>query len=134
MKSLRVFLHGFVLTLINIGAILVGFGIYHLLKPVSQIAVQAPSAAILCIIAFLLWGLLVRRLSAGNLSLRGRGEFARTFLLALLWSPVIFVPLHYIGRGYLTSFGNIRAMWLFQIPTNLLALVVVKRWVRAEEE
>jgi len=133
MKTLRVFLHGFVLTLINIGSILVGFGIYHLLKPVSQIAVQAPSAAILCIIAFLLWGLLVRRLSAGNLSLRGRGEFARTFLLALLWSPTIFIPLHYIGRGYLTSFGNIRAMWLFQIPTNFLALGVVKRWVRAEE-
>jgi hypothetical protein len=87
----------------------------------------------MCIIAFLFWNLLVRRFCSEDFVLQDRSEFTWTFLMALLWSPVVFVPLHYIGRGYLTSLGNILAIWLFQIPTNFLALVVVKTWFRSEK-
>jgi len=130
MRFLRVILHGFVLALANIVFILVGFGIYHLLRPANQLAVQASSAAILCIIAFLLWSLSIRRLSGGYLSLVDRGDFRWAFLLAMVWAVIIFVPLHYIGRGYLTSFANVLGTWLFQVPTNFLALVAVRKCVR----
>jgi len=133
MVALRLLLHSFVLALANIIFIIAGFGIYHLLKPTNQIAVQAPSAALMCIIAFLLWSLLVRRFCGQDLLFQDKNEFAWAFLMALLWSPVIFVPFHYIARGYLTSFGNMLAIWLFQIPTNFLALVVVKTWFRSED-
>lgn len=128
MKIHRILLHSFVLALANIVFILVGFGIYSLFRPVNQVVFQASSAAILCIIAFLLWSLVVRSRSGGYLSLRSRGEFRWTFVLALVWSVIIFVPLHYIGRGYVTSFDNILGTWLFQVPTNFLALLLVSKF------
>jgi hypothetical protein len=60
----------------------------------------------------------------GGLSLHGRAEWFWTYLLALLWTPLIFVPLHSVTQGYLTSFSNIIATWLFQLPTNALALLI----------
>ena len=129
MKTLRLLLHSFVLALANIACIIVGFGIYQLFRPTNQIAIQAPSAAFLCIVVFSLWSWSVWRLTGQILSLQGKGEFVGTFLLTLLWSPTIFIPLHYIGRGYLTSFANIWATWLFQVPTNILVLLAVKKWV-----
>ena len=30
----------------------------------------------------------------------------------------------FVTQGYLTSFGNILSIWLFQLPFNLLALMV----------
>jgi len=133
-KTLRLLVHSFILALVNIACIIVGFGIYQLFRPANQIAIQAPSAALLCIVIFLLWSWSVRRLTGQILSLQGKGELAGTFLLALLWSPTIFIPLHYIGRGYLTSFANIWATWLFQVPTNILALLAVKKWVHSDKE
>jgi hypothetical protein len=133
MKTLRLLLHSFILALANIACVIVGFGVYQLFRPINQIAIQAPSAAILCIIVFLLWSWSVLRLAGQNLSLQGRGEFAGTFLLALLWSPTIFIPLHYVGRGYLTSFANIWATWLFQVPTNIMTLLAVKKWVKFDK-
>lgn len=129
MKTFRLLLHSFVLALTNIACIIVGFGIYQLFRPVNQIAIQAPSAAFICIVVFSLWSWSVQRLAGQSLSLRGKEELAGTFVLALLWSPTIFIPLHYIGRGYLTSFANIWATWLFQVPTNILALLTVKKWI-----
>ena len=134
MKTLRLLLHGFVLAFTNIACIIVGFGIYQLFRPANQIAIQAPSAAFLCVVVFSLWSWSVRRLTGQILSLQGRGEFAGTFLLALLWCPTIFIPLHYIGRGYLTSFANIWATWLFQVPTNILTLLAVKKWITFDKD
>jgi hypothetical protein len=120
----RVCLHSLVLTGVNLGCIIAGFGVYYLLRPVNQIAVQAPLAAGLTIVVFATWSLLVRWLPVGGLSLHGRAEWFWTYLLALLWTPLIFVPLHFVTQGYLTSFSNIIATWLFQLPTNALALLI----------
>ncbi len=51
------------------------------------------------------------------------------YLLAFLWGPIVFTPLHYLGRGYLTSFANLTGLWLFQLPTNLLVLIAA--WLAA---
>ena len=130
MKTIRLLLHSFTLALINIAAILVGFGIYHVMRPGNQVLVQASAAAVISIAAFLLWSQLVWQLFPRGLSLQGRSELAGTLFLTLLWSPALFVPLHYLGRGYLTSWANIWNLWLFQIPVNIVALWVIWRMMR----
>ncbi len=134
MKILRILLHSFTLAVINICSILAGFGVYQLFKSYNQIVIQTPFAALFSIIAFLLWSLIIQRFSLGWLSLQGIKEFALTFFFALIWSPAIFVPLHYLGRGYLTSFGNIAGLWLYQIPSNFLALLVLRKLQPAPAE
>jgi hypothetical protein len=37
---------------------------------------------------------------------------------------LLFVPVHYIAQGYLTSFGNMLLTWMSQVSFNLLALTV----------
>ena len=39
-----------------------------------------------------------------------------------------------IWLGYLTSFGNILGTWFFQIPANLLAVLMVNKLVYAGNE
>jgi hypothetical protein len=115
--------HSLVLAMTNIVAILVGFGVYNLLKPVNQIAVQVPFATMVCIIGFVSWCFLTRRLPFKEFAQPDGGELAWVYLAALLWSPILFVPLHYVSQGYLTSLGNILGLWLFQIPVNALAIL-----------
>ena len=123
MKTLRLLLHSFILTLVNIFTILVASGIYHLIGSGHQIAIQAPIAALLTIIAFLLWSRIIRRLSPEKLALQEKSELMGAF----------FFHIHYIGRGYVTSLANIWALWLFQLPVNLVALFLVWRLSRKKE-
>jgi len=120
---MRICFHGLALALLNIAAIIAGFGFYTLFKPANQIAFQAPVAALLSIAAFAGWAWLLRRWPVKGLLWQNRAELAWVYLAALLWSPLIFVPLHYTTQGYLTAVGNIVATWLFQLPVNLLALL-----------
>lgn len=107
MRILSICVDSLVLAITNIVAILVGFGAYHLLKPVNQVAVQVPVAAMVCIIGFVSWRFFTRRLPFKGFAQPGSGELAWVYLAALLWSPILFVPLHYVSQGYLTSIGNI---------------------------
>ena len=126
MKIFRILLHSFILNILNLSSIWVGFVIwYSFFRPANQIRVQVPLAVLVCLIAFLVWSFTVYRLPFKNLSLHARDEFAGTFFLSLMWFPVVFVPLHYITQGYLTSFGNIVGGWKFQIPTNLFILIIL---------
>ena len=117
-------LHGFALSAVTIVAIAVGFAVYNLVGLRDQIAVQVLTAGTVCVVAFAVWGFVVHRLSRGRLSLADLKELGLAYAAALLWTPVLFVPVHYVTQGYLTSFGNILATWLFQVPFNLLALMV----------
>jgi hypothetical protein len=125
MKTLRLLLHSFILTLVNIFTILIASGIYHLIGSGPQIVIQAPIAALLTVVAFLIWSQIIRRLFPEKLTLQEKSELLGTFFLALLWTPTLFVHLHYIGRGYVTSLANIWALWLFQLPVNLVALFLI---------
>jgi hypothetical protein len=134
MRTLRLLLHSLILTVVNIFTILLAFGIYHLIGKNHQIAIQAPIAALLTIVSFLLYNLIIQRLFPERLRLREKTELGGIFFLALLWSPTLFVHLHYIGRGYVTSLANIWALWLFQIPTNFLALWAAWRLIIKDKE
>lgn len=99
--------------------------IQSLLKPVNQVAVQVPVAAMVSIIGFVSWRFFTRRLSL--FAWLSGGELAWVYLAALLWTPLIFVPLHYVSQGYLTSIGNILGIWLFQVPVNILAILAAHK-------
>ena len=124
MRFGRPILHGFALAAVTCGAIVVGFAIYRATGLSNQIAIQVLAAGLVCVFGFALWAYLVHRLSRGRASLADMRELGGAYLAAFVWTPVLFVPLHYVTQGYLTRFGNILATWLFQLPFNLLALMV----------
>jgi len=122
MKFLRNSLHSFIMVIANLVAIYCGFIVYYLLKPANQIAVQLPVAVILSIVGFALWNLFLRIKLLKRFAIREKKELIFIYFAGFVWVPVIFVPLHYITQGYLTSYGNIVAIWLFQLPLNFISI------------
>ncbi len=122
MKFFRPVIHGLALAAINIGASLVGFAAYKMSGLSHQLLIQIAVAVLVSVAAFASWYYLTLRLTSGKVALEKSGVYVWTYALAFAWFPAIFVPLHYVTQGYLTSFANIYNMWLFQAPTNALAL------------
>ncbi len=122
MKLVRPLIHGLALAAINVGASLVGFATYKILGVGRQLLVQIPVAVLVSVAAFAVWYYLALKVASGGVALGNRGAYVWTYALAFAWFPVVFVPLHYVAQGYLTSFANIYNMWLFQAPTNAFAL------------
>jgi hypothetical protein len=120
----RALIHGFVLAVATIGAIGVGFAVYKMIGLKNQIAVQVLIAGLVCVGAFAGWGWLAHRVTGGGLSLANLKELGIAYAAAFIWMPILFVPLHFTTQGYLTSLGNIFTVWLFQLPFNLLSLLV----------
>lgn len=125
-RYLKIIFHAFVLTMINIIAILVAFGVYKMVNnviSVNQRTLQTPLAMVFSVVAFVIWVFVTYRYFKW-LRLVGSGEFMAVFFVALLWNPVLFIVLHYITQGYLTSFANILLLWIFQIPVNLVSVLI----------
>lgn len=122
MTFARSILHGGALAAANVGAVLVGFAAYKISGVGAQLAVQLPVAVAISVAAFALWSIIVGRAFSGRINLPGLRAYVWTYAFALGWLPVLFVPLHYATQGYPTAFANIYNMWLFQAPTNALAL------------
>jgi hypothetical protein len=117
-------LHGFALAVVTIAAILVGFAVYRMVGLDRQVAVQVLVAGVVCVGVFALWAFVVHRMSNGRLTLASLKELGLAYIAAFIWLPVLFVPLHLVTQGYLTAPGNILVTWVFQLPFNLLALMV----------
>jgi hypothetical protein len=120
----RAIIHGFALAAITIGAIVVGFVFYKVVGLKDQIAVQTLVAGVVCVGVFALWGFFAHRVTRGGISLADLKELFIAYAAAFLWTPVLFVPLHFTTQGHMTSVGNILSVWMFQLPFNLLALMV----------
>lgn len=125
MKLLIPILHGLALAMINLAAILFGFAVYSVVRPANQIALQAPIAALASITTALAWAWVSNLIQQGRFSLAA-AQPVGVFLAALIWLPLIFLPLHLMTQGYLSSFGNIKAIWAFQVPVNALALLLIR--------
>jgi len=121
------FLIGFILAFINIISILGGFLVYHLTQAETQKPIQIISACTFSIVFFLLRGFLFRKIFKKK-DLKTKKDYFITYISSLLLSPLIFITLHYISEGYLTSAQNIYAMLMFQVPTNLLVLIIYKNF------
>ncbi len=127
MKIFRVLLHGFVLFFTNFTGVFVGFVVYNFLKPINQIVIQLPVAALLSILLFLIWNWLLYIFSFKKMHLQNSSEFILAFICSLIWNPIIFVPLHYCTQGYVTDVGNVVALWIFQVPVNILAIMIAMK-------
>ncbi len=124
MNIFKIVLHSFILATINIIGVVFGFGVYHFLIRYNQLLMQIPMAAVFSVIVFTTWIVILRYKNVLKLLPEGKLEFFLIFLFSMAWLPVIFIPLHYITQGYITSFGNIYINWLFQIPTNILIILI----------
>jgi len=120
---------GFALAGINLMAIITAYGIYYYVRPANQMLFQATVAAVLSIVAFFTGCVLIQSLKHSGLLFQKGHEFLTVLLSAFLFVPIVFIPLHYFTQGYLTSFGNIAAIWESQLPTNIISVFLVKKWV-----
>lgn len=121
-KTLRILAHGLVLTLANLGGVVLGFVVFYRILVHERIPLQLGTAAGFTVLAFLVWRYLVGRL-APHFWLVGRDEFAWAYVVAPIWTAVVFVPVHYVLTGYVTSPANILMVCAFQFPANALALL-----------
>ncbi len=124
MRVFKIILHSFILSVINIVSIIFGFGIYHYFMEYNQLVIQIPIAVVFSLIVFTAWIVILRYENILKLFPQGWLEFLLILLFSFAWLPLIFIPLHYITQGYLTSFGNIYMTWIFQIPTNIIIILI----------
>lgn len=119
-------LNGLVVCLLNLGGVWAGFMIWAATGVANQVALQVPIAFVLSVAGVLAWTAISKR-------------FARhvatgvVFVSAMIWAVVVFVPLHRATTGYWTSFGNILGIWVFQLPANALALIMLPAWLRRRD-
>lgn len=129
---MRILLHATFLGCATLFCILLGFGVFTLLRPINQFLVQVPVAALLTVAAYLAFTWLLPRIGWPRMLLRGWREAALALLGALLWLPLIFYVSHFVTQGYLAQFSNVLAAWAFQAPVNALALWLAARLPKPE--
>ena len=117
-------IHSLALVGANLASILTGFLCANLRPDSDQLAVQLPIAIILSIAGYTLWMFVTQRVGGQLLRLQHPREGFVIYCLALVITPLIFVPLHYLKEGYLTSGGNLIALTLFQGSVNVVAISV----------
>lgn len=122
-------INGFILALLNIVSILVGYWFFYITKGENQIAVQVISACIFNILSFMGWKFICRKY-VKKLRLVSKRALILTFLVSIVFGPLIFIPLHYATEGYVTSHQNILGIWMFQIPTNILLLKLYQHFTQ----
>ena len=125
MKYLKILINSFLLLVVNMIGIIVGFMIYKLFRTSDQISIQLPVAIVISILLFLFWNFLLHYINTlQKISLCKISDFVWTVIISLLFGPLIFIPIHYLTQGYLTSSGNIIALILFQIPVNTITVII----------
>ena len=129
MRAKLILLHAAVLAAVNFGSIIGGFAVYYLAPWDRQLAIQIPVAILLNTVVFVGWFALTHRGRWRRLALREPADLVSVFAVALLWAPLVFVPLHLVMSGYLTSVGNLQALAFYQVVANLLVLPICgKLW------
>lgn len=122
--SQRLIVHGLVLALANLVGLYLGMIALGAFGRGDQLTTQLPVAIVASVLGFGLWVWIVNRATSARLRYRGREDGGWTYVIALPLAAIIFVPLHFVTQGYLTSLSNILALWMFQLGTNAIAVGV----------
>lgn len=125
MKLTRILIHGIALAMINLASVIAGFFVYAALRPINQSAIQLPTGLLFNTGLFLIWFILSRHLFRGALALRKPLECFWVTAAALLWSPLLFYPLHFMTQGYLSAWSNIAGLWIYQLFVNAILLLIM---------
>lgn len=122
MRILPIALHGFTLTIANFVALLT-FAAAASLSGLS--GAWYPIALVgIAVVVFLLGTWLIRCLLEGRLALQRSSEYPFVYIAALIWTPILFIPIHYIVQGYLPDFRHITVLLVQQAWANLLVLLI----------
>ena len=119
---MRAVAHSIVLSSLNLLGVWVGFLVFSVFEPADQRGIQSVVALIVTLGGYLTWSRFARRWRGRGLGLHGWTDGRWVFGLAFGWAAVVFVPLHYVTQGYLTSFGNIAALGALQAVTNGISI------------
>lgn len=130
MECMKNIVHGFMLALANFSSIIFGFVIYYMIKGQNQIIIQAPIAIVLSCIIFSTYLYIYSKTKIGRDRYISATNCYMIYIYSLVWSPIIFISIHYITQGYLTSFENILYQWLFQIITNIIVIFISRLVVK----
>jgi hypothetical protein len=125
----RLLLSALVVAALNIGSVVLGYLCYLLAGVSAQLAVQVPVALLSGIGLVLVWAVRFPRLGG----LRRGVHHLAVLLLALPVGAAAFAVAHYVFSGYLTSFGNILALWAVQLAENVPALLMAHAVTRRGE-
>jgi hypothetical protein len=122
MECMKNVVHGFMLALANFISIWLGFVIYYIIKASNQRMIQLPVAVILSCILFSTYIYIYSKTKIGKNNYISIKNGVIIYMCSLIVAPIIFIPVHFITQGYLTSLGNIIPMLKFQVITNIIAL------------
>ena len=122
-RRFRIAAHSLVLAVANICAVLAGFVAYVLARPANQIALQLPVAVGVSLVLFAVWSLVTQRGAWQGLRIERPIEGVWIYLAAFVWGWVLFVPVHFVTQGFLTSWGNLGMLSMFQAVVNVVVVL-----------
>jgi len=115
MKMIMWAFYSFLMTVFNLTSIIGGFYIFKAFRFSNQMVVQSFIAIIINIMILFVWYYI------NNLYLKSYGMVIKAIknliyvsLAGMLWTPFVFIPIHFVTQGYMTSFENIIAIWIYQ--------------------
>jgi hypothetical protein len=114
-----------VLAAADIGAIVVAFGLFIILRPLNQVLFQGLVAAVLVCAACALAQETFHQVISRWTHLWPALAWLGLQVGALACGALLLIPLHFAARGYLTSLGNLVGLWVFQLPTNGVGLLLL---------
>lgn len=129
MRIIRVLSHGLFLFVANLAGIVAGFLAWRLIGGTGQLVAQIPIGVVVSILLYGVFGGIAKLVSGSALRLKGGADMAGAFVCALLWSPIVIVPVHFATQGYLTSFSNLMVISLYQVFVNGMTLGIML-WAR----
>jgi hypothetical protein len=124
MRSIRIHIHGLALAVANISSLIIGFSLYQYVLTRTPVFFQLIILVAICIALFLGWTWIIRHFKNKHLSLQSTDELLYVHLVAFVWIPIAFIPLHYLSRGHVVSFDHITGLWLLQLLLNALVLFI----------
>lgn len=123
MQTLRPLIHGWVLVVADLAGIGLGALVaYQLTGVADQVWLQLPVAVVVTVALGALWLLALQIPCLAAIQPRNARDLGWSVAASVAWGIVIFVPVHFVTQGYITSLGNLVALALYQVPVNTVAL------------
>lgn len=124
MKMIVWVFHSFLMTVFNLTSIIGGFCIFKAFKFSNQMIVQSFIAVIINIMILFVWYYVNNLyLKSLRIDLQTIKNLITVSLTGMLWTPFVFIPIHFVTQSYMTNFGNIIAIWIYQAVLCIILFI-----------